>query len=128
MGCGPAADVGPGRYARDWAVGDGIEAAAQGEGGEAGNDTFELALTQSTQLIQDEDKARARRGDVLEGLERESSWVKRLGWTRNFGERDKLAVREAARWTTSHAGRGLVVTGDAENRAVLEAGLALSAS
>ncbi|KAH6661461.1 hypothetical protein F5X68DRAFT_178705 [Plectosphaerella plurivora] len=110
----------PGRYVRYWVVGDGED---DGDGGEAGGDVFEAALTQSTELIKAEDKARAKRGDALEGLERESSWVKRLAWTRHFGERDKLAVREAARWKGARVGKALVIKGEDEDRAALEAGL-----
>ncbi|KAH8913129.1 hypothetical protein BR93DRAFT_942833 [Coniochaeta sp. PMI_546] len=42
------------------------------------------------------EKMIAESGDVEEDLDRDSAWVKRLGWVRHFGNRDKLEVYKAA--------------------------------
>ncbi|OBR02116.1 hypothetical protein CH63R_14417 [Colletotrichum higginsianum IMI 349063] len=56
--------------------------------------------------LERQDAERLRRGDVEEGLDRESAWVKRLGWNRHFGGgRDLVAVYEAAEWVKAVGAR-----------------------
>jgi hypothetical protein len=45
---------------------------------------------------------RLRKGDELEGLDWDVSWVKRTGWSRHFGgSRDLLDVHREAEWVRS---------------------------
>ncbi|KAK3331530.1 hypothetical protein B0H66DRAFT_573160 [Apodospora peruviana] len=53
-------------------------------------------------------EARLRKGDVEEGLDRDSAWVKRVGWVRHFGSRDKLEVHRAAEWVKAKEAKGSV--------------------
>lgn len=41
---------------------------------------------------------RLRKGDLKEGMERESAWVKWIGWAKHFGVRDLLDIQAAAEW------------------------------
>lgn len=51
--------------------------------------------------LREQDESRLRRGDAEEGIDRDSSWVKRLQWVRHFQERDKLVVFQAAQWVNA---------------------------
>jgi hypothetical protein len=102
-----------GRYSRYWVVRSEDEGGERPrtQGADPSETQVEKLIRESTAAIQEEDRARVRKGDAEEGIDRDSSWVKRLGWVRHFGDRDKLAVFEAARWkgdreTTTTGGRG----------------------
>ena len=46
-----------------------------------------------------------RKGDIEEGIDRDSAWVKRTKWGRHFGSRDKVRIMEAAQWVNSKDAR-----------------------
>jgi hypothetical protein len=48
--------------------------------------------------LKEEDAVRLRKGDLKEDIDRDSPWVKRLGWVRHFGSRDLISIHDAAEW------------------------------
>lgn len=86
------------RYARYWIVKDGIGEVDEGAESGVSKSTAEKMIAEFAAELEAEDKARLRQGDVEQGLDRDSAWVKRVGWVRHFGSRDKLEVYRAAEW------------------------------
>ncbi|KAG7404443.1 putative AC transposase [Fusarium oxysporum f. sp. rapae] len=60
-------------------------------------------VASSQAQLEEEDAARLRKGDVKEELDRDSPWVKRLGWVRHFGSRDLINIYDAAQWLRARA-------------------------
>jgi hypothetical protein len=56
--------------------------------------------------LKEQDAARLRKGDLKEDIDRDSPWVKRLGWVRHFGSRDLISVHDAAEWLRARAATG----------------------
>ncbi|VTO81898.1 unnamed protein product, partial [Fusarium graminearum] len=54
----------------------------------------------------EQDAARLRKGDLKEDIDRDSPWVKRLGWVRHFGSRDLISIHDAAQWLRARAATG----------------------
>lgn len=52
-----------------------------------------------------EETTRLRKGDKEEGIDRDSSWVKRTRWVRHFGSRDKLEIFDAAEWVRARGAK-----------------------
>ena len=67
---------------------------------------MEIMITECEAELEAEDAARLRKGDVEEGLDRDSPWVKRTGWVRHFGTRDLLEVYGAAEWVNATDAKG----------------------
>ncbi|EXL40287.1 hypothetical protein FOCG_17175 [Fusarium oxysporum f. sp. radicis-lycopersici 26381] len=63
-------------------------------------------ITISQARLKEEDAARLRKGDLKEDIDRDSPWVKRLGWVRHFGSRDLISIHDAAQWLRARAATG----------------------
>ncbi|WKT54080.1 Protein of unknown function DUF3505 [Fusarium oxysporum f. sp. vasinfectum] len=63
-------------------------------------------IAASQARLKEEDAARLRKGDLKEDIDRDSPWVKRLGWVRHFGSRDLISIHEAAEWLRARAATG----------------------
>ncbi|WKT53576.1 hypothetical protein QSH57_004138 [Fusarium oxysporum f. sp. vasinfectum] len=64
---------------------------------------MEKVIADSQARLKAEDAMRLRKGDLEEDIDRDSAWVKRLGWVKHFGSRDLLDVFEAAEWIRAKA-------------------------
>ncbi|KAH6871995.1 hypothetical protein B0T10DRAFT_541398 [Thelonectria olida] len=104
-----------GGHARYWIIGDADKAPAakgaslapgdMGSGGNEGSSAMERMIAEYEASFTEEDAERLRKGDVEEGIDRDSQWVKRLGWVRHFASRDKLDIFRAAEcveWRKTH--------------------------
>jgi hypothetical protein len=56
--------------------------------------------------LKEEDAVRLRKGYLKEEIDRDSPWVKRLGWVRHFGSRDLTRIHDAAQWLRARAATG----------------------
>ncbi|KJZ70468.1 hypothetical protein HIM_10140 [Hirsutella minnesotensis 3608] len=83
-----------GKFARYWAV----EEEAGDPPGKTGDSALDAMIAECEAELEADDAARVRKGDKEEGLDRDSTWVKRMAWVRHFGPRDKLEIFEAATW------------------------------
>ncbi|KAG7402434.1 hypothetical protein Forpe1208_v017217 [Fusarium oxysporum f. sp. rapae] len=63
-------------------------------------------IAASQARLKEEDAARLRKGDLKEDIDRDSPWVKRLGWVRHFGSRDLISIHDAAEWLWARAATG----------------------
>ncbi|PNP52710.1 hypothetical protein FNYG_15806 [Fusarium nygamai] len=63
-------------------------------------------IAASQARLKEEDAARLRKGDLKEDIDRDSPWVKRLGWVRHFGSRDLISIHDAAEWLRARAATG----------------------
>ncbi len=89
-----------GNRARYWIVSDSNDEEVAAEGG------VDKLIHDWEVEVANEDGARLRRGDAQEGLDHDSSWVKRTGWARHFGARDLLDVFAAAQWVRARGAGG----------------------
>jgi superfamily II DNA helicase RecQ len=64
---------------------------------------MEKIIADSQAELKAEDAMRLRKGDLEEDMDRDSAWVKRLGWVRHFDSRDLLDIFEAAEWIRAKA-------------------------
>ena len=89
-----------GRYARYWVVGEGgTSDAGLVSHSPSPPSQLDAVLDQGEKELAAEDAERLRKADVEEGVDRDSSWVKRVAWVRHFGpSRDLAAVAQAAQW------------------------------
>ena len=86
---------GKGRYTRYWIVGEG----ERHDTGLVALSQLDTVLDQAQNELAAEDAIRLRKGDTDEGIDRDSPWVKRVGWAHHFGpSRDLTAIAEAAQW------------------------------
>ncbi|KAF6809228.1 hypothetical protein CPLU01_15535, partial [Colletotrichum plurivorum] len=58
---------------------------------------------------------RLRKGDREEGIDRDSSWVKRVQWVRHFGSRDLITIHDKAQWIRAKKGFGRQAEPDDES-------------
>ncbi|KAK4205950.1 hypothetical protein QBC37DRAFT_462707, partial [Rhypophila decipiens] len=89
------------RHARYWSVStDDGERAAAGPAGEEATSTcpVERKITKLEAKLKAKASERLRKGDLREGMEYDSAWVKRMGWAKHFGTRDRLDIHAAAEW------------------------------
>lgn len=70
------------------------------------NSALDDIIADCTAELAAEDALQLRKGDIEEGLDRESAWVKTLGWVRHFASRDKLSIYEAVEWVKAPAASG----------------------
>jgi hypothetical protein len=63
-------------------------------------------IAASQARLKEEDAVRLREGDLKEDIDRDSPWVKRLGWVRHFGSRDLISIHDAAQWLRARAVTG----------------------
>jgi hypothetical protein len=107
-----------GKHARYWIVQDGSDSNGPSNTANAADaadatsrSAMDKLVASSQAQLEEEDAARLRKGDVKEELDRDSPWVKRLGWVRHFGSRDLINIYDAAQWlrartaTSRSAGR-----------------------
>lgn len=71
---------------------------------------MEKMIAESEARLKAEDDSPLRRCDLEEDIDRDSSWVKRLGWLRHFGSRDLLDVFKTAEWVRAKAAMIYVYT------------------
>ncbi|KAF9765553.1 hypothetical protein IL306_002150 [Fusarium sp. DS 682] len=64
---------------------------------------MDRVIAESQARLKAEDAMRLRKGDLEEDIDRDSAWVKRLGWVKHFGSRDLLDIFEAAEWIRAKA-------------------------
>lgn len=55
-------------------------------------------LSESEAELETEASLRLRKDDLREGMDHDSTWVKRIGWAKHFVTRDLLDVHAAAEW------------------------------
>ncbi|CAG9950090.1 unnamed protein product [Clonostachys rosea f. rosea IK726] len=98
-----------GKYARYWTVREDNSNSNNNDGGSivasdnGGISAMESIIANSEAQLKAEDTIRLRLGDLEEDIDRDSSWVKRLGWVRYFGSRDLLSIYQAAEWIRAKA-------------------------
>ncbi|GKU07275.1 unnamed protein product [Fusarium langsethiae] len=99
-----------GKHARYWIVQDDSDSngpSNTANAADAADATSQSAMDKLVALsqaqLEEEDAARLRKGDVKEELDRDSPWVKRLGWVRHFGSRDLINIYDAAQWLRAKA-------------------------
>ncbi|KAL3588256.1 hypothetical protein FPOAC2_14155 [Fusarium poae] len=63
-----------------------------------------IAISQAR--LEEEDAVRLRKGDLEEEIDRDSPWVKRLGWVRHFGSRNLINIHDAAQWIRARPATG----------------------
>lgn len=104
-----------GKYARYWTIRAGDSDHNNNNDGSivasdsGGVSAMEKMIASSEAQLRAEDAMRLRLGDLEEDIDRDSSWIKRLGWVKHFGSRDLLGVHEAAEWVRAKSvtgGRG----------------------
>ncbi|KAF3761218.1 hypothetical protein M406DRAFT_75957 [Cryphonectria parasitica EP155] len=72
----------------------------------AGDSMLEKIIANYIAERKEEDEAQLCKSDTEEGIDRDSAWVKRLGWVRHFGLRDKLDIHRAVEWVKAPAAGG----------------------
>ncbi|CAI6088681.1 unnamed protein product [Clonostachys chloroleuca] len=98
-----------GKYARYWTVREDDSNSNNNDGGSivasdnGGISAMESMIANSEAQLKAEDAMRLRLGDLEEDIDRDSSWVKRLGRVRHFGSRDLLSIYQAAEWIRAKA-------------------------
>ncbi|GKU10457.1 unnamed protein product, partial [Fusarium langsethiae] len=83
-------------HARYWIVRDNSDSNGPSDTANAADTTSQNAMDEliaaSQARLEEEDAVRLRKGDLKEDMDRDSSWVKRLGWVRHFGSRDLTSI------------------------------------
>ncbi|KAH7186696.1 hypothetical protein DER44DRAFT_639829, partial [Fusarium oxysporum] len=96
-----------GRHARYWIVRDDSDRNGPLDvtnKADAGNQSaIDKVIAASLARLKEEDAVRLRKGDLEEDIDRDSPWVKRLGWVRHFGSRDLVSIHDAAQWLRARA-------------------------
>ncbi|KAI3573140.1 hypothetical protein IWW34DRAFT_636246 [Fusarium oxysporum f. sp. albedinis] len=93
-----------GKYAQYWIIRHRNDIGETlGVTGIARDSAMEKVIADSQARLKAEDAMRLRKGDLEEDTDRDSAWVKRLGWVKHFGSRDLLDVFEAAEWIRAKA-------------------------
>ncbi|KAF6517699.1 hypothetical protein HZS61_003260 [Fusarium oxysporum f. sp. conglutinans] len=77
-------------------------------------------IAASEARLKEKDAARLRKGDLKEDIDRDSSWVKRVGWVRHFGSRDLTSIHDAAEWLRARAATGRRTVAQDDEEAVRE--------
>ncbi|EXK76188.1 hypothetical protein FOQG_19055 [Fusarium oxysporum f. sp. raphani 54005] len=99
-----------GHYARYWIVRDDSDSNGTSDTANAADATSRSAMDEliaaSQARLEEEDAVRLRKGDLKEEIDRDSPWVKRLGWVRHFGSRDLINIHDAAQWLRARAATG----------------------
>jgi hypothetical protein len=99
-----------GRHACYWIVRDDNDSNGPSDTANAADATSRSAMDEliaaSQARLEEEDAVRLRKGDMKEDIDRDSPWVKRLGWVRHFGSRDLINIHDAAQWIRARAATG----------------------
>ncbi|KAG8664393.1 hypothetical protein FPOAC2_13337 [Fusarium poae] len=89
-------------HARYWIVRDDSDSNGPPDTANAADATSRSAMDEliaaSQARLEEEDAVRLRKGDLKEEIDRDSPWVKRLGWVRHFSSRDLINIHDAAQW------------------------------
>ncbi|KAF4943847.1 hypothetical protein FGADI_13127 [Fusarium gaditjirri] len=91
-----------GKHACYWIVRDDSDSNGPSDTADAADNTRQSAMDEliaaSQARLEEGNAVRLRKGDLKEDIDRDSLWVKRLGWVRHFGSRDLINIHDAARW------------------------------
>ncbi|KAI3572913.1 hypothetical protein IWW34DRAFT_837925 [Fusarium oxysporum f. sp. albedinis] len=91
-----------GKHACYWIVRDDSDSNGPSDTADTADNTSQSAMDEliaaSQARLEQEDAVRLRKGDLKEDIDRDSPWVKRLGWVRHFGSRDLINIHDAAQW------------------------------
>ncbi|KAI3567873.1 hypothetical protein IWW34DRAFT_874732 [Fusarium oxysporum f. sp. albedinis] len=113
-----------GHYARYWIVRDDSDSNGPSDTADEANARSQSAMDEviaaSEARLKEKDAARLRKGDLKEDIDRDSSWVKRVGWVRHFGSRDLTSIHDAAEWLRARAATGRRTVAQDDEEAVRE--------
>lgn len=113
-----------GHYARYWIVRDDSDSNGPSDTADEANARSQSAMDEviaaSEARLKEIDAARLRKGDLKEDIDRDSSWVKRVGWVRHFGSRDLTSIHDAAEWLRARAATGRRTVAQDDEEAVRE--------
>ncbi|EXK76427.1 hypothetical protein FOQG_18829 [Fusarium oxysporum f. sp. raphani 54005] len=102
--------IGARNHTRYWIVRDDSDIDGPADTANAADARSQSAMDEliaaSQARLKEEDAARLRKGDLKEDIDRDSPWVKRLGWVRHFGSRDLISIHDAAQWLRARAVTG----------------------
>ncbi len=89
-----------GRYTRYWVVQLGWEATGSLKvASTAGESAMDAIIAESTVELKEADEKRLQRGDMQEGLDHDSTWVKEMMWVRHVGSRSLVEIHNATQFT-----------------------------
>ena len=89
-----------GRYTRYWVVQLGWEATGSLKvASTAGESAMDAIIAESTVELKEADEKRLQRGDMQEGLDHDSTWVKEMMWVRHVGSRSLVEIHNATQLT-----------------------------
>ncbi|EYB28035.1 hypothetical protein FG05_30289 [Fusarium graminearum] len=109
-----------GHLARYWIIRDKNDSNGPSNTADISQSAIDEVIAASQARLDEEDAMRLRKGDVKEELDRDSPWVKRLGWVRHFGSRDLIDVYNAAQWLRARTATGRSSRGQEDKEAVRE--------
>jgi hypothetical protein len=110
-----------GHYARYWIVRDDSESNGPANTADTtSRSAMDEVIAASQVRLKEEDAVRLRKGDLKEEIDRDSPWVKRLGWVRHFGSRDLINIHDAAQWLRARAATGRRTVAQDDEEAVRE--------
>ncbi|PCD21222.1 hypothetical protein FGRA07_11749 [Fusarium graminearum] len=109
-----------GHLARYWIIRDKNDSNGPSNTADISQSAMDEVIAASQARLDEEDAVRLRKGDVKEELDRDSPWVKRLGWVRHFGSRDLIDVYDAAQWLRARTATGRSSRGQEDEEAVRE--------
>ncbi|KAM7208273.1 hypothetical protein V8F06_014942 [Rhypophila decipiens] len=81
---------------------------------------MDKVIAASQARLTEEDAARLRKGDLKEDINRDSQWVKRVGWVRHLGSRDLTSIHDAAQWLWARGATGRRTHAQDDEEAVRE--------
>ncbi|KAK2471143.1 hypothetical protein H9L39_17374 [Fusarium oxysporum f. sp. albedinis] len=94
-------------HARYWIVRDDSDSNGPSDTANAADARSQSAMDKiiaaSQARLKEEDAVRLRKGDMEEDIDRDSPWVKRLGWVRHFCSQDLVSIHDAAQWLQARA-------------------------
>src|SRR3954469_22673086 len=86
-------------HARYWIIWDNSDSNGLSDAANTSSQSaMDKVIAASQARLEEEDAVRLRKGDLKEEIDRDSPWVKRLGWVRHFGSRDLINIHDAAQW------------------------------
>ena len=89
-----------GRYTRYWVVQLGWEATGSLRvASTASESAMDAIIAESTVELKEADEKRLQRGDMQEGLDHDSTWVKEMMWVRHMGSRSLVEIHNATQFT-----------------------------
>ena len=98
-----------GRYARYWIVRLAAESGIKVEASDT-QSVMESIIAESTAQLKAEDEEKLQHGDMQEGIDHDSTWVKEMKWVRHIGSRNLAEIHAAAQYMPSK-GAGICAQG-----------------